>query len=493
MIRRRLLIVLAATFLFAGCGGAESTPQNSGTSSSPTRNEPLPATPVGTASTTPTPVAPTATVVPDTATPQPADTDATATVAPIIATQQALLAQVTLAPRADGTQTTIAPDDYPALVEQACGIVSENYVRDNFNGVDWPAICADYQTRAETITNQDDFWNLMQALIAELDDDHSRFVRPDAFSAEFRLPQEGAGIPWPGMELSTVSGSDRVVVWNVCDVGPAASAGIRRGDAVLEIDGQVVSGGPEGVDRLELNRLLYAEGKDDVTLTILQGPGAEPRNVSIAYGGASGCGGWSYGTFSDVPHIGYIRIPAFGGESATNVLTMIERLEADGALDGLIIDVRHNPGGNAENTIQIFTSGTFGLVGPLREDATQTIWRIRGPVRWNETTPVAVLIDGASASAAEYFAIAMQLAGRATLVGAPTAGNTEGITGFNLADGSLIRLAVSTLQFEDGSTLEGEGVQPDIAVPMGDWGLRQTPDIQLQAAFDFLVESAGGG
>ena len=81
----------------------------------------------------------------------------------------------------------------------------------------------------------------------------------------------------------------------------------------------------------------------------------------------------------------------------------------------------------------------------------------------------------------------MQQSGRATLVGMPTAGNTEGITGYNMADGSLIRLAFQTLVLPDGSVLEGVGVIPDIQVPLGEWGLRQIPDVQLQAAYDALV------
>jgi len=100
---------------------------------------------------------------------------------------------------------------------------------------------------------------------------------------------------------------------------------------------------------------------------------------------------------------------------------------------------------------------------------------------------VAVLTDGASHSAAEYFATALQQSGRAVLVGMPTAGNTEGISGFSLPDGSLIRLAVSTLQLPDGSTLEGRGVIPDIQVPLGSWGLRETPDVQLRAAYEAVV------
>ena len=117
-----------------------------------------------------------------------------------------------------------------------------------------------------------------------------------------------------------------------------------------------------------------------------------------------------------------------------------------------------------------------------------TIYRIRGPVKWNETTPLAVLIDGNSHSAADYFAAAMKVSGRATLVGMPSAGNTEGINSFNLADGTVIRLAWMTLVLPDGNTIEGTGIIPDIQVPLGDWGLREVPDVQLRAAYEALTE-----
>jgi carboxyl-terminal processing protease len=97
------------------------------------------------------------------------------------------------------------------------------------------------------------------------------------------------------------------------------------------------------------------------------------------------------------------------------------------------------------------------------------------------------LIDGQSHSAAEYFATVLQQAGRAVLVGMPTAGNTEGISGFNLADGSLIRLAITTIVLPDGRTLEDIGVQPDVQIPLGNWGLRQIPDAQLEKALEVLI------
>lgn len=88
----------------------------------------------------------------------------------------------------------------------------------------------------------------------------------------------------------------------------------------------------------------------------------------------------------------------------------------------------------------------------------------------------------------DWFPAAMRELDRATILGMPPAGNIEGITVFILSDSTLVRIAVSMLALNDGCLLEGVGVIPDITVPLGDWGLRQTPhDVQVQAAIDFLT------
>ena len=481
MRRAQTIIILILILVITACAGAAETQTPPPSSMPPTANAPsVTATPEAQPTGEASPV-PSDTTVPAT---DPPSVTETATLSPIRATQQALADAVRL-PTPVASSVPIADDDYVALTDQACRIVQENYVRDDFNGVDWPATCEEYRVRAAEVESQQEFWDLMSSFIGELNDEHSRFVPPGRFSAEFSLPSEGAGRPWPGLSVWPAREDERLLIWNVCQTGPAAEAGLQRGDEILAIDGEPI---PQDVGRAEVNAALYAEDKSEVTLTVQQGPDADPREIDISYGGASGCDGWSYGLLSEGPRIGYIRIPSFAGDAATNILGAIQLLEEDGPLDGLILDVRHNPGGNSDQSIAIFTTGTFGKTGPLRDDALQSIYRIRGPVSWNETTPVALLIDGASHSAAEYFATAMQQSARATLVGMPTAGNTEGINSFNLADGSLIRLAWTTLQLPDGSTLEGTGVQPDIRVPLGEWGLRERPDVQLQAAFNALVE-----
>lgn len=407
-----------------------------------------------------------------------------------LATAAALSASVTLTfPTETATPEDMpAPDDYTAILRQAWNIVNDNYVRGNFNGVDWEGVLEAYLPRLQAIDNQEDFWDLMQEFMLELGDNHSRFVRPDQFASEFDLPSDQQGLPWTGFQVWPAREDEQFFIWYVCSFGPAADAGLQRGDAILAVDGDPITKTDEGFDRAFRRRTMFGDGSSDrVTLTVQRGAARDPEEITLRLGGAAGCDGWRWGFLNQDPLIGYVRVPDFSGDTDVNILNAIEELEQDQPLDGLIVDVRHNPGGNSDRSIAVFTTGTFGLIGPLREGATQTIYRIRGPVKWNETTPMAVVTDGSSHSAAEYFATAMQQAGRATLVGMPTAGNTEGITGFNLADGSLIRLAVMTLQLPDGSTLENVGVIPDIQVDLGKWGLREDPDLQLQEALEDLI------
>lgn len=426
---------------------------------------------------------PTPRVVEITATPEP-----TATEKPknsVQATMDALTAQITLVPPTRGPE----PDDYVGMLEQAWNLINENYVRDNFNGIDWPAVLEKYRPIAEKITDQEAFWDMMEDFVAELDDDHSRFVRPDRFASEFGLPSSGTGSPWTGLIVWPAREDEHFYIWYVCELGPAASAGLRRGDIITAIDGEPVEPINGEYQRADRMRAYFGDGDSNrVVLTVLQGPGTEPRDVSLRLGGASGCDGWRVEVISQNPYIGYIRVPAFEGDSDTNILDAIEALEENQPLDGLILDIRHNPGGNADRDLAIFTQGTFGTRGPLREGKSRAIWRIRGPVKWNETTPLVVLTDGSTHSAGEYFATAIKQSGRATLVGMPTAGNTEGISGFALPDGSIIRIAVQAVELPDGSSLEGVGVQPDVRVSLGMWGLRQDPDIQLQTGIDVLLD-----
>jgi len=443
------------------------------------------------------PTAPPPTLKPtETSTPLPEPTATSTKKAPSgpAATAAAMAAQVTLVPPTpvgDVASVDIAPDDYVGIFKQAWSIVEAEYVRDNYNGVDWNAIYDEYLPRAEQVQSSEELHVLLADLIHELNDSHSRYVPPSNMEAEFGVEtaDSSAPSPWTGIQIwPGPSREDQYLyAWSVCEFGPAAFAGIEKGDIILAIDGEQVKSGPEGLDRSWATKAEFGTGGDTVTLTVQSGPNEASRDVTVELGGAGGCDDWMHEIVNESPRIGYIRIPDFDGDAATNILSAIHDMEKDAPLDGLIVDVRHNPGGNSDDSSAVFAKGIVGTEGPLREGKQRTIYRIRG-VDWNETTPLVVLTDGSSHSAADYFPAAMKELDRATIIGMNSAGNTEGIISRSLADGTLIRLAVTTLLLNDGTSLEGVGVTPDVVVPLGEWGLKQKPyDVQLQAAIDYLL------
>lgn len=425
---------------------------------------------------------PTVRVVEVTATPEATATEKPKN--PVQATMDALTAQITLVPPTRGPE----PDDYVGMLEQAWNLINENYYSDQFNGVDWEATLEEYRPLAAEIESQEEFWALMDDFVGQLGDDHSNFRTPDEVSARYG-GGTGTARPWTGIDMWPPPGhlEGNLVVW--CASGPAAAAGIEKGDHILAVNGEPVDTADPVA--LEQDVLAVMFGEDDmnrVDLTVQQGPDRDPREIRIQLGGAPGCDGWSSRILSESPRIGYIRVADFDSGSDTVLLDTIESLEEGGALDGLIVDIRHNPGGNSDADIAIFTEGTFGTVGPKREGKMRTLFKIRGPVKWNETTPMVLLTDESSHSAADYFAVAMKLSDRATLVGAATAGNTDGWTSFSMPDGSLIGIAIMILELPDGSSIEGIGVQPDVVVPSDDWGMKDVPDIQLQTGIDVLLD-----
>jgi carboxyl-terminal processing protease len=411
-----------------------------------------------------------------------------------LATAQALAAQTTLVPPTPvgGVGSVdIAADDYVGIFKQAWAIVEAEYVRDNYNGVDWDAVYDEYLPKAEQVQSSEELHVLLADLIHELGDSHSRFVPPSRMQAEFGVgSSDGTPRPWTGIQVWPGPGREDqyLSAWYVCELSPAALAGIETGDSILAVDGEKVTTGSDGIiDSTFVSGAVFGTGGDSVTLTVQSGPDESPRDVTVELGGAGGCDDWRHMIVNESPRIGYIRIPDFDGNAGSNILSAIRDMEKDAPLEGLILDVRHNPGGNSDDSAGIFADGIVGTVGALREGKQRQIYRIRG-VDWNDTTPLVVLTDGSSHSAADYFPAAMKELERATIIGTNSAGNTEGIVSRSLADGTLIRLAITTLLLNDGTSLEGVGVTPHVYVPLGQWGLKQKPyDVQLQAAIDYLL------
>jgi len=191
---------------------------------------------------------------------------------------------------------------------------------------------------------------------------------------------------------------------------------------------------------------------------------------------------WGSFGYSIKGHVGYLRLPNLVDETAASSLEEAVRTLEEQNVIGYVLDIRGNPGGLALTMAEV--AGVFMRGLPWR-----IVTRTKGVMPqptipfWGKpltTKPLVVLIDGGVNSAAEGLAGALKQAGRATLVGERTAGNTEVILPYCFPDGGVAMLASGVLAPFKGPTWEGRGVEPDIEVA-GD-------DAQLERALQVIKQ-----
>ena len=270
-----------------------------------------------------------------------------------------------------------------------------------------------------------------------------------------------------------------VVIAPLADT-PAEAAGLQPGDVVLAVDGEAVDGSTMND---QISRIRGEPGTD-VTLT-LQREGGDPFDVTITRAEI---------TLQEVEtrmidgHIGYIALNGFSAPASEQFAAALAELLGDGA-DQIIFDLRNNPGGyiNAAQEIASQFIGD-GLIF-IQESAGDDVKRYESTgegVATRPDLPVAVLVNGGSASASEIVAAALQERGRATLIGEPTFGkNTVQVWGRLENDGG-IRITISRWFTPDHNSVAPDGIQPDIAAAR----TAETPpeeDPALDAALEHLA------
>jgi C-terminal peptidase prc len=323
----------------------------------------------------------------------------------------------------------------------------------------------------------------MYELIERLGDDHSRFESPRDVAeeqAEFEGELRYAGI---GVQVREVG--EGALITRVAKPGPADDAGLHTHDLILAIGGvpytDTARFGPAG----PIGAVRGAPGSF-VQLTIRSTNGAT-RDVTVMRQAISA------DAFARVEaqllpggRVGLLRLDTFYADGIVeDVRAELERLAADGPLDGLIVDVRENSGGRIDlmlDTIGLFVDG--GTIGSSGGRRAQTRLQVPGGtvLAGYSETPVVVLIGSDTASAAEMFAAGMRALERATIVGVASSGNLENLTPHALSDGSRLWLAEQTYHLPDGSTLEGRGVTPDQVVDVEWWRYEIPSDPQIAAA-----------
>ncbi|MCS6843164.1 MAG: S41 family peptidase [Caldilineales bacterium] len=240
----------------------------------------------------------------------------------------------------------------------------------------------------------------------------------------------------------------------------AEKAGIRDGDILRAVDGSPVAPtmtvddvvakirGPIGTDvRLEVFRESTGETLTFVvTRQRVETPSVEWRMVENA------------------PGVGLVAIRMFSERTPSELDRALRELSAQGATR-LILDLRHNPGGLLQSAVEV--ASRFLPDGVVlyerKSDGSETVYRVTGGVRAVDW-PMTVLVDGATASAAEIVAGALQDRGRAALVGEKTFGKGSVQFVHDLSDGSSIHVTVAHWLTPNGHEINAVGLTPDYAV-----------------------------
>jgi carboxyl-terminal processing protease len=188
--------------------------------------------------------------------------------------------------------------------------------------------------------------------------------------------------------------------------------------------------------------------------------------------------------------IGYIYLPTFFDETIDDqVREALEKLTADGLLDGLVLDNRQNSGGAntvAEPTLGFFTTGVQGNF--VSRDDSRPLDIEGEDVNGSQTVPLVVLVDLGTASYGEIFSGILRVAQRATIIGQNTLGNVEVLHAFPYDDGSRAWIAAETFEpiGQSNGIWERTGIIPDVYAPTR-WDLfTEATDPALAKAVELL-------
>jgi len=365
-----------------------------------------------------------------------------------------------------------------ALAERAVPAADEVLPLDGDRGAIWSALSGRYQTAAEQAADVDPSL-LAHAAIAAMaslaDDTHTHFMSPRQFRehqswtrGEVKYAGIGARLRGPALTIVEVFAGS-----------PAAVAGLRAGDRILQV-GDASTEGLRIEDAVQLVR--GAEGSQ-VTLRVQRaGSGAvEPVTVTRAEIQVPFVESRALGD------LGYVRLRGFPEPSVVDqVEQAILALQGQG-VRGLIFDLRGNAGGRLDVGARLLSR--FIASGPIYQEvdrrgrqATRTV-RAGSPIL---TVPLAVLIDEGTASMGEIFAANVQEHGIGRLFGTTTMGSVAASQVLPLADGSALQLAVMQIYSGQGQRLNREGVHPDQEVELRLEDLQSGRDPQVEAAAAYL-------
>ena len=350
---------------------------------------------------------------------------------------------------------TMAAVAFVAVLNEVGAVSSETYRQLNMFGDVFERVRSEY---VEEVDDAELIEAAIQGMLSSLDP-HSTFLNSKAYG-EMQVHTRGefGGL---GIEVTMENGLVKVV--SPIDDTPAYKAGMQPGDLIVGIDGEPVFGLTLG----EAVELMRGPVNSEIVITVQRSGVEQPFDVAIT---------------RDVIRIrsvksraegkvAFIRVTSFNEQTQSGVEKAMRELrkEIGDGLQGVVIDLRNNPGGLLDQAVAV--SDAFLEKGEIVSTRGRGS---RGGQRFNaragdiaEGLPVVVLINGGSASAAEIVAGALQDHRRAIILGTRSFGKGSVQTVIPLPGEGAMRLTTARYYTPSGRSIQAKGIEPDILVDAG--------------------------
>jgi carboxyl-terminal processing protease len=308
----------------------------------------------------------------------------------------------------------------------------------------------------EPVKDADLLENAIRGMLDGLDP-HSAYLSADEFR-EISISTSGkfGGL---GIEVQMQNGFVRVVA--PIDDTPAYKAGLQAGDLIVRIDETPV----KGLSLTDAVKMMRGEPGSKVNLTILREGVEQPFKVSVTRAIIQVL---SVKSKLLEPGYGYLRITQFSTETGKAVEEALTKLRKENkvALQGLILDLRNNPGGVLNASVEVsdafLESGNIVSIKGRLPETNKNFDATAGDLLGGQ--PMVVLVNGGSASASEIVAGALQDQGRAVVMGEKTFGKGSVQTILPLQNNAALKLTTARYYTPKGRSIQAEGITPDIAI-----------------------------
>lgn len=330
---------------------------------------------------------------------------------------------------------------YSQLFDQAWSLIDKNFVDRN---------AVNYKNMS---------YAAIQAMVDSLKDTgHTRFLTPQEVQDENKqLSGSFTGI---GIYVGQDANTKQIIILGTVPGSPAEKAGIRRNDVILQVNGVSTS----GKDLDTVTKMLQGDVNTKVTLTLHRPKTGQTLTITVTRENFTVQSAVLHYIAED--HIAQITLSEFDQGVTDQLKAAMTKAKQEGATK-IILDLRGNRGGYLSEAIntasQFIKSGNVVLV---RDSSGQTTPMHVNGSPMDTTSPLVVLVDQDTASAAEIVSGALKDNKRATIIGVKTFGTGTVLQQFPLADGSALLIGIQEWLTPNGQFIRNQGIMPNVKVPL---------------------------